>query len=170
MYQIIPFSKRKIDWALVGFFFVNLLFVTYMIDFEQIVIRDPNNFQYPIWPPKIAIDLVHWWGNRFDPVLMARPAWWMATIWWDSLLFGPYYAFAIYAFIKGREWIRIPTIIYSSIMLSGVTVILTEEAFGIHATPNLPIVLLANASWVIVPVYLLFRMSFDPHPFSKLRS
>ena len=63
---------------------------------------DPNHFTYPLWPPAKMVDLVHWYGRTFDPPLMARPAWWRATIWIDALFFGPFYAFAIYAFIKGK--------------------------------------------------------------------
>ena len=111
MFKTIPLSKRKIDWIPLGFFIINISFITYIVDIEQIIISNPFNFEYPIWPPKIFVDLVHWWGKNFDPVLMERPIWWKVTIWWDSLLFGPYYAFAIYAFIRGREWIRIPSII-----------------------------------------------------------
>ena len=72
----IPLKKRPVDIALVVFFIINFFFITYMIDVEQLVIADTNNFTYPVWPPKWLIDLVHWYGKNFDPVLMARPAWW----------------------------------------------------------------------------------------------
>ena len=32
MREIIPLSKRRIDWLNLLFFFVNVIFVTYMID------------------------------------------------------------------------------------------------------------------------------------------
>ena len=85
----IPLKKRPVDIALVVFFIINFFFITYMIDVEQLVIADTNNFTYPVWPPQWLVDLVHWYGKNFDPVLMARPAWWRATIWIDSLFFGP---------------------------------------------------------------------------------
>lgn len=168
MFKVIPLKDRKIDWIPLGFFFINILFITYIVDIEQIIIKDPYNFDYPLWPPAIFVDLIHWWGKNFDPVLMARPVWWKVTIWWDSLLFGPYYVIAIYAFIKGKEWIRIPSIIWASIMLSGVAVILGEELFGNHPTPNRPIVLLANAPWVIIPMFVLIRMWVKEHPFTGI--
>ena len=168
MFKILPLSQRRIDWIPIGFFFVNLIFITYIVDIEQIIIKDPYSFNYPLWPPKILVDLIHWWGRNFDPVLMARPVWWKVTIWWDSLLFGPYYAFAIYAFVRGREWIRIPSIIWASIMLSGVAIILAEELAGPHATPNKALVLLANAPWVVVPVFILVRMWIKQRPFSGI--
>jgi hypothetical protein len=52
---------------------------------------DSPSFTYPLRPPAVLVDLVLWWGKMFDPVLLARPAWWKATIWIDALLFGPFY-------------------------------------------------------------------------------
>ena len=162
----IPLKKRPVDIALIVFFFINFFFITYMIDVEQLVIADPDHFQYPVWPPRWLIDLVHWYGRNFDPVLMARPAWWRATIWIDSLFFGPYYAVAIYAFIKGKNWIRLVTIVWASVMLTNVTIILFEEVNGSHASPELGRVFLANSSWLLFPVIALVRMWRSATPFS----
>src|SRR5215204_6380680 len=129
----IPLSRRKLDVVFLIFFAINFGFITYIVDLEQLVIDDPARFTYPLWPPAPFVDLVHWWGRTFDPVLLARPPWWRATIWIDSLLFGPYYAFAIYAFVKGKEWIRVPTIIWGSVMMTNVTIILFEEMVGPYA-------------------------------------
>ena len=98
--QIIPLSKRPGDIAILAFFLVNILFITYIVDLEQLVIADPTHFTYPLWPPPIAVDAIHWWGRTFDPVLLARPAWWKVTIWIDALFFGPFYVVAIYAYIN----------------------------------------------------------------------
>jgi hypothetical protein len=164
--------KRPIDIVILVFFFVNILFITYIVDFEQIAIADPvsldpPNFRYPGWPPRPLVDLVHWWGGNFDPVQLARPVWWKATIWIDALLFGPFYIVAIFAFIRGREWIRIPSIIYSSVLWTNVTIILSEEIWGPHATPHLPIVILANAPWFLFPILIIWRMWAHPHPFTE---
>lgn len=154
------------DIALIVFFGINLFFITYMVDLEQLVIADPDHFRYPGWPPARVIDLVHWYGRHFDPVLMARPAWWRATIWIDALFFGPFYAVAIYAYAKGRNWIRLGSIMWASVMLTNVSIILFEEVNGEHATPELGRVLLSNAAWVIFPVIVLFRMGRSLLPFS----
>ena len=103
--QIIPLSKRPGDIAILAFFLINILFITYIVDLEQLVIADPVHFTYPFWPPPIAVDAIHWWGRTFDPVLLARPAWWKVTIWIDALFLGPFYFVAIYAYIKGKELI-----------------------------------------------------------------
>jgi len=125
-----PLSKRPVDIAIIIFFIINLFFITYIIDLEQLVIPDPEHFNYPVWPPEKFVNLVHWYGRQFDPVLLARPAWWRATIWIDALFFGPFYMLAIYAYIKGRNWIRFGSIVWASVMLTNVTIILFEEVKG----------------------------------------
>jgi hypothetical protein len=160
-----PLRRRPLDLALVAFFAVNLGFITYIVDFEQLVIADPARFVYPLWPPRALVDLVHWWGRTYDPLLLARPPFWKATIWIDALFFGPFYAFAIYAFARARDWIRLPAIIWSSVMLTNVTVILFEELWGAHATPAPAMVLAANAPWLLFPVLMLARMWKRERPF-----
>ena len=163
----IPLKQRPADYIYLAFFIINILFITYSIDLEQLVIKDPAHFDYPFWPLPFFINYVHWWGNTFDPLLMARPVWWNATIWLDVIFFGPYYIVAIYAFLKGKEWIRIPTIIYSSILFTNVFIILNEEIWGLKHAINLPVVLFANAAWLLFPVFLVWKMWKNVHPFTK---
>ena len=170
MADVIPLRKRPLDIIILVFFFVNLFFITYIVDLEQLVISDPAHFEYPLWPPARLVDLVHWWGLNFDPVLMARPVWWRATIWIDVLFFGPFYACAIYAFIAGREWIRVPSLVYSGVMMANVTIILNEELWGPHSTPEPGVVLLANAPWLIVPILIVYRMWREGSVFALKRS
>jgi hypothetical protein len=162
-----PLVRRPADWPFFAFFAVNLGFITYVVDVEQLLIADPTRFAYPLWPPRALVDLVHWWGRNFDPALMAREPWWRATIWIDALGFGPFYAFALYAFWTGRDWIRLPSIMWASVMLTNVTVILFEELWGAHATPARAVVLLANAPWLLFPIALLVRMLRHERPFTE---
>jgi hypothetical protein len=163
----IPLSRRPLDVALVVFFAINLCFTTYVVSLEQLVIADPSNFTAPPWPPAPLLSLVHWWERSFDPLLVARPAWYRATIWLDVLVFGPFYAAAIYAFTRGREWIRIPSVIWASMLFTNVFIILFDELKGIHATPTPAVVVAANAPWLIVPVLVTWRVVRSPHPFTR---
>jgi len=167
-YASLPLSRRPLDIALIIFFIINLFFITYMVDLEQLVIADADHFAYPLWPPSRIVDLVHWYGHHFDPVLIARPAWWRATIWIDALFFGPFYALAIYTYARGLNWIRFGSIVWASVMLTNVSIILFEEVRGAYASPQLGRVLLSNAAWVIFPVLVLFRMWKSTAPFSSL--
>ena len=161
-----PLSQRRGDILIIAFFLLNLCFITYMVDFEQLVIADPLHFTYPIWPPPFMVDLVHWWGRTFDPLLMARPVWWKVTILFDAVFFGPYYAAAIYAYARGKEWIRMPSIIHASMLFTVTTIIVFEEIYGPYRSPQLPIVLAANAPWIIFPIFITLRMWRAPYPFT----
>jgi hypothetical protein len=113
------------------------------------------------------VDMVHWWGRTYDPVLLARPVWWKVLIWIDALVFGPFYAVAIYAYARGKDWIRLPSILYGAIMLTDVTVILGEELYGPYRTPHPDMVLFANASWLLFPLLIICRMWYHEHPFTR---
>ena len=167
MRQPIPLSRRPLDVALVAFFAVNLFFTTYVVSLEQVVIADPFRFSPPPWPPERLVALVHWYERSFDPLLLARPAWYRATIWIDVLLFGPFYAAAIYAWVRGRDWIRIPAIIWSSMMFTNVFIILFDELRGAFATPHPVAVVGANAAWLLVPFVVVARVAGSEHPFTS---
>lgn len=163
----VPLKERPLDWFIVGFFVINIVFITYLVDIEQLVVTNTSDFEYPIWPPKWLVDAAHWFGATYDPLLLARPLWWRMTIWIDVVLFGPFYVAAIFAYSKGKPWIRIPSIIYASVLLTNVTIILGEEIAGPHASSDLGMVLFANASWIIFPILIIYRMWRDPTPFRR---
>jgi hypothetical protein len=166
----VPLSRRPLDVALVAFFAVNLVFTTYVVSFEQIAVADPLRDPAPLWPPGPLLALVRWWETGFDPLLLARPAWYRATIWLDVLVFGPFYAVAIWAFARGREWIRLPSVIWAAMLFTNVFIILFDELKGTHATPAPAIVVAANAPWLLVPVLVVWRMARSEHPFTVAAS
>lgn len=163
----LPLAERRYDLAFIVFFAINLGFITYVVDLEQLVIPDPNHFTYPLWPPRPLVDLVHWWGRSFDPPLMAREPYWRATIWIDVIGFGPFYAFAIYAFIKGRDWIRVPAFVWAGLMLANVIILLFEEMRGPHATPRPGMILAANLPWLLFPPLVVARLARRERPFAR---
>ncbi len=163
--RAVPIGRRRFDLAFVAFFLVNVGFITYVVDLEQLVIADPAHFKYPLWPPPPLVDLVHSYGSHFDPLLMARPAFWRMTIWIDVLYFGPFYLFAIYAFLRGRDWIRVPALVWSGLMAANVLIILMEERYGAWATPHFGTVLVLNVPWLLMPVAMIWRMRRE-HPFT----
>jgi hypothetical protein len=167
MTSAIPLARRPLDVALVAFFAVNLCFTTYVVSLEQIAIADPSHFTAPPWPPAPLLALVHWWERSYDPLLLARPAWYRATIWLDVLAFGPFYVAALYAFIRGREWIRIPAVIWASMLFTNVFIILFDELKGVHATPAPAVVVAANAPWLLVPLVVIWRVARSPRVFTR---
>jgi hypothetical protein len=166
---ILPLRERRMDLAFIVFFAINLGFITYIVDIEQLVIADPAHFSYPLWPPAVFVDLVHWWGRNFDPALMAREPWWRATIWIDVLGFGPFYAFALWAFVKGRAAVRTPALVWAGLMFANVTIILFEELLGAHRTPAPAVVIGANLPWLVMPWLVVARLWRGTHPFARER-
>jgi hypothetical protein len=162
----VPLRRRRIDLLFLVFLVINLGFITYIVDLEQLVIADPANFNYPAWPPAPLVDLIHWYGNTFDPLLMARPPFFQMTIWIDVIFFGPFYACAIYAFVRGRDWIRVPALVWSGTMLANVLIILMDERYGVSAAPRFGIVVLFNLPWLLTPLAMIARMWRD-HPFTE---
>jgi EXPERA (EXPanded EBP superfamily) len=162
----IPLRRRLYDVLFVAFFLVNATFITYIVDLEQLVVPDPANFDYPVWPPPPLVDLVHWYGETYDPLLLARPPFWRMTIWIDVLFFGPFYVLAIMAFLRSRDWIRTPALVWSGTMLANVLIILMEERYGQWATPRFGVVLALNAPWLLFPLAMIWRMR-RPHPFTE---
>src|SRR5258708_12711113 len=108
MNVILPLSKRRADWPILLFFAVNLLFITYIVDLEQLVIANPDHFTHPVWPPAFMIDSIHNYGHTFDPVLIARPASWKAPLWIDVLFLGPLYLAPLPPFPTANTSIRTP--------------------------------------------------------------
>jgi EXPERA (EXPanded EBP superfamily) len=153
----VKLRQRPLDLALFIFFFVNLSFITYVVDLEQLVIADPAHFEPPVWPPMFLLSLVHWWAQSFDPLQWARPVWWRATIWIDVLAFGPFYVAALNALWRDKKWIAVPALVWSGMMLSNVSIIMLEEAIGPHASPRFGIVTLANAAWFLMPFVVIYR-------------
>ncbi|HET6214086.1 MAG TPA: hypothetical protein VFE14_14575 [Micromonosporaceae bacterium] len=160
----LPLRRRPFDAVLIAFFAVNAFFVTYAVDIEQLVIADPSHFHYPLWPPRSIVDLVHSYGTSYDPLLMARPAFYRMTIWIDVLFFGPFYLFALYAFWRGRAWIRVPALVWSGTMTANVLIILMEERYGVYATDHFGVVAALNLPWLLLPLTVIWRMRRD-HPF-----
>ena len=163
----IPLARRRYDWVLLAFFAVNLCFITYFVDIEQLTVSNAFHFQYPAWPPPAVVDLVHSYGHHYDPLLLARPAFWRMTIWIDVIWNGPFYLAAIYAIVRGREWIRVPALVWTGSMTAVVLVILAEEYGGVHRSPHFWVVLLLNLPWLALPVLTLIRMA-RAHPSSEL--
>jgi EXPERA (EXPanded EBP superfamily) len=193
--RVLPLLQRPFDLFLVVFFAANLVFVTYSIDFEQIVVkftykngtipdfhqegvlaRDMYTFDPPLWPRGAFLDLIHWYQFTFDPVIVARPPWWMATIVVDAAIFGPFYVFAIPRLVRGDRSVVAPTLMWAGLMLGMVLVILYEEFWGDFPTPHPQLVFLANFLWLVTPFLVLARFSqdladpFGDHGRSKSRS
>ncbi len=113
MDESIPLSQRRFDWLVIAFFIINLGFITYIVDLEQLVISDPNHFVYPIWPPAPLIDLVHAYAHQFDPLVLAR------TIILAEETFGPTKSPHLWVvYLDNAPWLLMPIAIITRMCLN----------------------------------------------------
>lgn len=109
--------------------------------------------------------LWRWYAESFDPMMLKAPLSMRIMFGIDAWVFGPFYVVLAYAFIRRRNWIRIPAILFSSAMIYSVVVYYLMEALSEHAADtDLPMVMLISGPYTIVPFLLLYRM-WDPNPF-----
>ncbi|EOD25086.1 hypothetical protein EMIHUDRAFT_206176 [Emiliania huxleyi CCMP1516] len=106
---------RPVDAVLIGWFCVGLA-VTFLVDIEAVLVQRPDLYgldaaHTPLWPPEPCVRAVRWWSAAADPLMHARPVWFRAAIWVEVLVQAPFYAVAIYAFVRQRSWVRVPAIV-----------------------------------------------------------
>ena len=78
---------------------------------------------------------------------------------WVFLGFFLFNLFFITYFVDvEQDWIRLPTIIYATILFTNVVIILFEEKLGIHKADNFAMVFGSNLAWLVFPVLLVIRM------------
>jgi hypothetical protein len=89
-------------------------------------------------------------------------------VWWEQLGFGPYYALAIYAFWKGRNWIRIPSIIYGSVMITKISVLIAEALFDkVHKSTDPVAFVAAHLPYILIPGWLILWFWMHEKPFGS---
>jgi hypothetical protein len=108
-----------------------------------------------------------WYAETFDPLLLDRLHSIRVMFGIDAFVFGTFYLVLVYAFVRRRNWIRLPALLYGSAMVYSVLVYNLMEAFSERAAEtNLPMVLLIGAPYTIIPLLLIYRM-WKPDPFGR---
>ena len=108
-----------------------------------------------------------WWCELADPLLCANPLWFRVMCFVSPFIYAPFYLVAVYAIVKGLEWIRVPLLAISSGLLYSLTVILIEQVWGRYASHNVPLVLAAYATYWLLPIVLIVRFGMTSHPFTR---
>lgn len=117
-----------------------------------------------------------------DPVLIANPRAVQISVGFVSaLLFGVFYLVLIYAFVRGREWIRLPAVFFSGMIVMGTVLYLSVGLLGDaplfalacgpgsafdYKSPNGLKSVAANGLYPLVALLLVARMR-RAHPFTR---
>jgi hypothetical protein len=107
----------------------------------------------------------YYYAASWDPLFLDAPPFLRLICGIDLFVFGPFYLVAIYAFVRRRDWIRIPGLLYATAMLYSMVVYFGAELWTERGRANLALVFLINVPYPIVAVALAVRLR-RPAPFA----
>ena len=121
----LPLSERKFDYFFIVMF--SLFFITSMIsDMLPTIYGDlvPNH-------PNPLMKANYDYAKGCDPLFLHPPVWMRFVTGLSAFVYGPFYLVLVYAFIKGKNWIQLPAVIYGT-MISVITgvIVFGVEFFG----------------------------------------
>lgn len=183
--QIIPLRERKLDLFFIVVF-ATFAFTSFFADSVNAV-ASPDAGSSWFWT-RAAYNF-YAVGN--DPLLIANPVWLRTMCALSAFVFGPFYLLLVYAFVRGKNWVRPFTFLYAGMIVESMIVILAVEftgesalfsqvcaavkpaaqlaAQGLNAdlsVQNIPKFLAYNLPYKIVPILLVVRM-WRERPFSR---
>mmetsp|Transcript_8873 Transcript_8873/g.24083 ORF Transcript_8873/g.24083 Transcript_8873/m.24083 type:complete len:149 (-) Transcript_8873:638-1084(-) len=118
-----------------------------------------------IWPPRVVIDLFHWWCEQCDPVLRINYFWFKIETAYSTFLYAPFYPLAIYGFIYGKDWVRVPILMFAWGMLATCIPISLESVYGHVPSPNPGMFMAGYGAYLVFPFMLIIRL-FPENPFA----
>jgi EXPERA (EXPanded EBP superfamily) len=102
--------------AVVLGYFISHIPITFFFD-GQGLLKGKTVAGVPVIPQQL-VDLQAWYCQQYaDPLICAKPqqpAWFRAVITAELFLQLPFFFVAVYGWMKRREWLRIPLVIYGS--------------------------------------------------------
>lgn len=104
------------------------------------------------------------YASRWDPIFLRPPFVLRLICGIDLFVFGPFYLLAIYGFLKRRAWVRMLGIVYATAMLYSLAVYFGIEFVEERGRADLPMVVLVNGPYALVPLLLACRLR-RPDPF-----
>ena len=183
--NILPLKERKLDWFFI-IIFAMFTFTSFAADLVNAVSAPAKDHSY-FW----ARAVYNVYAVGCDPLLIANPKYLQVMTFISAFIFGPFYIVLVYAFVKGKNWIRPFALIYSGMIIESMIILLVVEFTGDTAflakmstgiksaeelaksglTPDLTVqnslkFLLFNLPYKIVPILLAVRMWKDK-PFSR---
>ncbi|CAM9208932.1 unnamed protein product [Heterosigma akashiwo] len=120
--------------------------------------------------PQVLKDVLQWHISTNQDFLMRDlELWFRCVVWGELVLQLPFFFVASYAFYKGCNWIRIPSIIYGSHVATTMIPILGEIIFSPKwsAASGQANLLLFGIyfPYLAIPFLMVVTMALDPEPF-----
>ena len=160
--RVIPLGERRGDWFFVACFAL-FAFTSFFSDALAGLGVEFDPHSDSMW-----VRANYWYAANTDPYFLSYPAHLRVQTFVSGFVFGPFYLVLAYAFAAGKDWIRVPAVMYVGAMMYGMVIHLGSEFFGGLPPTNLPKFLAFNLPYLLVPLGLAYRMRRD-HPFSEPR-
>ncbi len=169
----IPFRERRRDWFFVAAFviFANTSFTGDIVNMLARPAPDSDFF--------LARLVYRVYAEGTDPLLIANPRFLQVGASVSAVVFGTFYLVAIYAFVRGRDWIRLPSFIYTGMVVQTTFIVVMVGFTGDaplfrsvcgsdydYTFTNVAKALAYNLPYIVVPILLVARM-WRPHPFTR---
>lgn len=122
--------------------------------------------------PKPLRDLVQWHiSHHGDFLVRDNPLWFASLIWCELLIQLPFFFVAAYAFVRGKNWIRAPAIMYGAHAATTLVPILAELAFSDEGrgNPRRAELLAIYGCYLAVPLAISVSMAAARIPFPSER-
>lgn len=105
---------------------------------------------------------LHGYTSTADPLFGKMPpqVWVLMAI--SLFVFGPMDVAVVYALARGREWIRVPGLLFAGAQTTAMLTYFGLEAYGDLPPISWPTVLAANLPYVLFPVLLAWRLRREP--------
>lgn len=155
-----PLAERSFDWLFVVGFGV-FVATSLLFDVQTALDLDMHD---PSANPLVQANA--WFARTVDPILLDPPLWFRVMCGVSAFVYGPFYIVLVYAFVRGRDWIRVPALMYASAILLSMVVVWAEAAFGSVRPRDLPFFMAVYAPYALLPVALIARMR-HPRPFTS---
>src|SRR5262245_23048518 len=114
----LPLRDRPADLAFAAFF----AFATWSSWFSDIV--PALGMTIAENSPSRLGRLTYFYAKDADPLLIASPFYLRISCFISAFVFGSFYPVLVYALVTGKDWIRMPAIIYASAMTYGMLMFL----------------------------------------------
>eukprot|EP00743_Colponemidia_sp_Colp-15_P008277 GILK01008984.1.p1 GENE.GILK01008984.1~~GILK01008984.1.p1 ORF type:complete len:230 (+),score=20.70 GILK01008984.1:76-765(+) len=162
----LPLSKRLVD-VLFAIWFFNFWFSVMFTDihnftasFRGITVPDLEHSDM-YWPPKFLTKVYFMWARTVDPLLYDNPLFWQVMEWINLLTLMPYSAVAIFGFLRGWKWIRIPGIVTASFTFYSLCICIATTLWGDKPSPDVPMFLAIYLPYLIFPALIVWRLAED---------
>jgi hypothetical protein len=101
---------------------------------------------------------MYWYGERYDPLVVANPVYLQAMSAISAFLFGPLYLLLAYGLYHRRPWFRTPAVIWAWLLLYSMAVHVAVELWGDHPPPDLLVFTGVYGMYALAPALLLLHL------------